>query len=214
MTEPEWLRCDDPLRLLKSLRAGRWWRSFLPRRLDGWRANARKMRLLACAYERMLGPADGPYLRHVLATAERYADGEATIAELQDRTHDPGAIRLAAVDDQVIPTFKWREENWGYVRRDLTDWATRRMRLSRLLRCLFNPFRPAAINASCLVWNNGTVVKLARTIYEDGWWELMPILGDASEDSGCTKETVLSHCRSEGPHFRGCWVVDLLLEKE
>jgi hypothetical protein len=42
----------------------------------------------------------------------------------------------------------------------------------------------------------------------------MPILGDALEDSGCTKETVLSHCRSEGPHFRGCWVVDLLLEKE
>jgi hypothetical protein len=24
---------------------------------------------------------------------------------------------------------------------------------------------------------------------------------------------VLSHCRGEGPHVRGCWVVDLILGK-
>jgi hypothetical protein len=25
---------------------------------------------------------------------------------------------------------------------------------------------------------------------------------------------ILDHCRSDGPHARGCWVVDLLLSKE
>ena len=27
-------------------------------------------------------------------------------------------------------------------------------------------------------------------------------------------EAALAHCRSEGPHVRGCWVIDLILGKE
>jgi hypothetical protein len=27
-------------------------------------------------------------------------------------------------------------------------------------------------------------------------------------------EDILAHCRGGGEHVRGCWVVDLLLEKE
>ena len=41
----------------------------------------------------------------------------------------------------------------------------------------------------------------------------MPILADALQDAGCDNEDILSHCRSEGPHVRGCWVVDLILGK-
>jgi hypothetical protein len=33
------------------------------------------------------------------------------------------------------------------------------------------------------------------------------------QDAGCEDEAVLSHCRSDGPHVRGCWVVDLVLGK-
>ena len=33
-------------------------------------------------------------------------------------------------------------------------------------------------------------------------------------DAGCDNEEILAHCRSAGPHVRGCWVVDLLLQKE
>src|SRR5215813_13152122 len=29
----------------------------------------------------------------------------------------------------------------------------------------------------------------------------------------CANSDVLEHCRSEGPHARGCWVVDLVLGK-
>jgi hypothetical protein len=30
-------------------------------------------------------------------------------------------------------------------------------------------------------------------------------------DAGCNDEELLAHCRSEGPHARGCWALDLIL---
>lgn len=33
------------------------------------------------------------------------------------------------------------------------------------------------------------------------------------EESGCDNTDILNHCRNAGPHFRGCWAVDLLLGK-
>jgi hypothetical protein len=35
-------------------------------------------------------------------------------------------------------------------------------------------------------------------------------LADALQEVGCEQEDILNHCRSDGPHVRGCWVVDLL----
>jgi hypothetical protein len=39
-------------------------------------------------------------------------------------------------------------------------------------------------------------------------------LADALEDVGCDSADILTHCRGDGPHIRGCWVVDLILGKE
>jgi hypothetical protein len=39
------------------------------------------------------------------------------------------------------------------------------------------------------------------------------IVADALDEAGCTEADILEHCRSGGEHFRGCWVVDLLLGK-
>jgi hypothetical protein len=33
-------------------------------------------------------------------------------------------------------------------------------------------------------------------------------------DAGCDSDEIITHCRGDGPHVRGCWVVDLLLGKE
>lgn len=44
--------------------------------------------------------------------------------------------------------------------------------------------------------------------------EDMPILVDALEEAGCDNADILTHCRSGGPHIRGCWVLDLILGKE
>ena len=73
-----------------------------------------------------------------------------------------------------------------------------------------NPFRPVAVDPA---WLTSNVVDLARTIYEDRCFERMPILSDALIDAGCNSDEILDHCKSPGPHVRGCWVVDLILGK-
>jgi hypothetical protein len=57
-------------------------------------------------------------------------------------------------------------------------------------------------------------VNLAQTIYDQRAFDQMSNLADALEDAGCTDAAILDHCRSPGPHVRGCWVVDLLLDKQ
>jgi hypothetical protein len=62
-------------------------------------------------------------------------------------------------------------------------------------------------------WLTPTVVSLARSIYADGQLDCLPILADVLQDAGCEDPDILTHCRSDGPHVRGCWVVDLVLGK-
>lgn len=58
------------------------------------------------------------------------------------------------------------------------------------------------------------MLGLAQGIYEDRAFDRLPFLLDALMDAGCDDEAILDHCRREGPHGRGCWVVDLVLGKE
>ncbi|MBP3956795.1 hypothetical protein J8F10_16095 [Gemmata sp. G18] len=74
------------------------------------------------------------------------------------------------------------------------------------------PFRSVVFAAE---WRTGTVVLLSRGMYESRDFTTMPILADALQDAGCDNEDVLNHCRSTSQvHVRGCWVVDLVLEKQ
>jgi hypothetical protein len=83
---------------------------------------------------------------------------------------------------------------------------------ANLLRDIFgNPFRPVAFAPS---WRTSAALDLARAMYESRDFAAMPILADALEDAGCENGDVLAHCRGDGPHVRGCWVVDLVLGKE
>ena len=41
----------------------------------------------------------------------------------------------------------------------------------------------------------------------------MPIRADALQDAGFDDPAILDHCRGEGPHVRGSWVTDLVLNK-
>jgi hypothetical protein len=80
---------------------------------------------------------------------------------------------------------------------------------SKLLRDLGgNPFRPVALDP---LWLTPTVTALARQMYESRDFSPMPILADALQDAECDNPDVLDHCRGNGPHVRGCWVVDLVL---
>ena len=83
----------------------------------------------------------------------------------------------------------------------------------RFLRdVLGNPFRKVKFDKK---WRTDTAVALARTMYESRDFSAMPILADALQDAGCDNDDILSHCRDTSPmHVRGCWVVDLVLDKQ
>jgi hypothetical protein len=78
---------------------------------------------------------------------------------------------------------------------------------------LGNPFRPNTAAPAWLAWNGGTVPKLAQAIYHERVFDRLPLLADALQDAGCENEEILSHCRRRGEHVRGCWLIDILLDK-
>jgi hypothetical protein len=106
----------------------------------------------------------------------------------------------------------WRHEIYKELRR-LRGAA--RTACCELLRDVFGPLPVRGIPALrwWLAWEDGVVARLAQGIYHEGAFERLPILADALEDAGCTSADILEHCRGPGPHVRGCWVLDLLLEK-
>jgi hypothetical protein len=93
------------------------------------------------------------------------------------------------------------------------------MKQTGVLRDLFgNPFRPVVLDPS---WRIPAVVSLAQAAYDNralpsGHLDQarLAVLADALEEAGCTDADLLGHLRGPGPHVRGCWAVDALLEKE
>jgi hypothetical protein len=84
------------------------------------------------------------------------------------------------------------------------------------------PFRAeGGIDPAWLAWNARTVRRLAEVAYQE---RLLPQgtldpgrpagLADALEESGCGNEELLGHLRGPGPHYAGCWAVDLLSGRE
>ncbi len=120
---------------------------------------------------------------------------------------------------------KQKERRKGAQARKIYEdaWWPERKAQADLLRELFgNPFRPSPpLPLAILAWNDRTIPRIAEAIYEE---RQMPagtldtarlgILADALLDAGCEDDELICHCRSEGPHVRGCWAVDLILGKE
>jgi hypothetical protein len=81
-----------------------------------------------------------------------------------------------------------------------------------VLRDLYgNPFRPISFSPE---WRTSTAVALAQQMYESRDFSAMPILADALQEAGCDNDDILNHCRdASATHVRGCWVVDLVLDK-
>jgi hypothetical protein len=187
MTEAEWRACGDPKAMLRFVRdraSGRKLRLFAA---ECWRRRCRDMRSLAD-------------VRRAVDKAERLADGAYTLQKgdgdwlLLQRN----PFHLATQTSNIVATLHGK----GLVSRE---------EQVALLRDVFEPFFPGPIEPA---WRTAEVVRLAEGIYEERAYERMPILADALLDAGCADERLLDHCRGEGPHLRGCWVVDLFLGKE
>jgi hypothetical protein len=214
MTEAEWLACTDPRPMLEFLRD---------------KANERKLRLFACACcRRIWRLLSDERSRKAVRTAERFADGLATRQQLRAaRAYAADAYAFAQGGPYYAPAAHAACAHAAAARAidEVAEAArcaaahpattnTEEAAQAALLRDLFgNPFRPVTAAPAWLLWNGGTVVQLAQTIYEERAFDRLPILADALEEAGCDNADVLAHCRSGGEHVRGCWVVDLLLGK-
>jgi hypothetical protein len=88
---------------------------------------------------------------------------------------------------------------------------------ARLLREIFgNPF--ATLDPA---WRTPDVLDLAQAAYDErhlpaGTLDAarLAVLADALEEAGCSDGAMLCHLREPGTHVRGCWVVDLILNRE
>jgi hypothetical protein len=76
-----------------------------------------------------------------------------------------------------------------------------------------NPCHAATIDKNWLTANGSNVRLLANVIYEEKRYTGLAALADALQQAGCTNAAILAHCRQATDHVRGCWVVDLLLDK-
>jgi hypothetical protein len=216
MIEIDWLNCADPALLFQHL---------------GDRGGDRKRRLFGCACCRRIWPLHILRSRQAVDVAERYADGRASRLDLGGaalelvradaiaRTVGPAAVEAAnAASRCTLPladaagasrhVLAAVNLHAGYAARD--DETIDQCVLLRDI--VGNPFREVVFDPSWLRWRNGTLPSMARGIYEECRFEELPILADALEDAGCDHADILDHCRKEGPHVRGCWVIDLLLD--
>lgn len=217
MTEAEWLACTDPWEMLTYLDA----------------TNERKARLVlaACCRVHYNGVASAR-LYPALDAAERHADGRLAASTLskykrelgQIRTVGPKARRVSRMNARwarnlfILAATPLGSSGWqpipqaieaGIIIGDFSPLLT--SSLPPILRDIFgNPFHPVTFSPE---WRTDTAVTLARQMYDSRDFGAMPILADALQDAGCENEDILSHCRCEGPHVRGCWVVDLVLDK-
>ena len=80
-----------------------------------------------------------------------------------------------------------------------------------LIRCIFPaPFRELPPVPEL----PPSVEQMAEAVYQAGDFAALPVLADALEEAVVTDVHALAHLRGEGPHARGCWVVDWVLAKE
>jgi hypothetical protein len=184
VTEQEWLECARPLEMLEFLRAS-------------GKGSDRKLRLFACACcRRAWRFFTSKRLQAAVEVSERYADGLATTAELEQaqraaqRLADRGfrrkvrampwamsvqgkfakqaATQVASADmDEVVDSVRG-----GFVvARSGADYERQvrreQLRQCDLLRDLFHPFHCVPCQRAWLTWNDATVKRVAETAYQD-----------------------------------------------
>lgn len=77
-----------------------------------------------------------------------------------------------------------------------------------------NPLAEIHLDRALATWREGTIPKLAQACYDSNDFSGIGILGDALEEAGCSERAILEHVRCTQTHYRGCWVIDLILGKK
>jgi hypothetical protein len=200
------------------------------------KASDRNLRLFAVACcRRIWHLLPDERSRKAVEVAERFADGQssrqervAASAEAEDaiigvRGQGQRAYFAAVAAGEVVAEEECDQHCGWYTASMVASNPTEEGRhQAGLVHDIFgDPFRPPPhLPHAVLAWNGGTVRRLAQAIYEErhlpeGTLDTarLAVLADALMDAGCDDEQLIRHCRSEGPHVRGCWAVDLILGK-
>jgi hypothetical protein len=223
MTEPEWLASVEPGGMLRFLRDN---------------ASDRKLRLFACACCRHIWHfLTDRRCRAAVEQAERYADGQASKNDLTpvrlkaskaalgkdipDWRRTAFQACINAVGDGPAPQVaEWVAIGTvgaaSFKPSRTSEYEPAVAAQVGLLRDLFRPFRPLTLDPAL---RTPQAVTLARAAYDQrglpaGTLDAarLAVLADALEEVGADAE-LLGHLRNPGPHYRGCWAVDLLLGK-
>jgi hypothetical protein len=207
MTEEEWLTSKDMGEVLVVLR-----------RLRADAFTDRKTRLLMCGCARLKWDLlTDPCSRKAVEAAERYADGSLSLSQMLKRQRVARDASYRSSAYQASKEARLVACAAAEATRTHVNLFHARQAVGDALGCILardlfgNPFRSVIFQPA---WRTSNVVALARSIYDEREFDLLPILGDALEDAGCVDQQFLDHCRGSGPHVRGCWVVDRVLGKE
>jgi hypothetical protein len=167
------------------------------------RITPRKLQLLACDLCRLVwhSPTDRRGLR-ALETAERHADGLASPKELA------AAATAARGLPQLVASL-----NISRALAVAAQHAGDAEACDRVREVLADPFTSLQLDHRWLRWNDGCVGKLLQAIWRGQRFAELPILADALEDAGCEAMPLLQHFRDRRRHCRGCWGLDLLLQR-
>ena len=212
MKEAEWLAATDPMPMYRFL-----WRN----------TSDRKFRLFGSACVRLVCSSTCDEVPSEIATVEKFADGCATKAAMKKARTSLRQKRHVLDTVVVEMRQKWlcywlaevaaSEKAYGFILSELVRLSSEVQDISipesdaltGLFRELFgNPFHSIVVDPS---WLTSTVLALAECIYADQAFDRCSILADALQDSGCDHEDLLNHLRSPGPHYKGCWALDLVL---
>lgn len=229
MTEAQWLACREPSPMLHAL--------------GNYASERKLRLYACACCRRMGELLPDPRCRAALETAERFADDLATAKELEEAARSLVPVVEAAhhrcqelIDRLIYDSAEYMAVLSLQAATTPTLWLDRfqaeyavayhvaehggafepalraeEEAQAELLRDLFNEwFRPVVPHPE---WFTSDVMALANNIYNNRAFEHLPILADALQDAGCDSDEVLTHCRGNGLHARGCWVVDLVLGK-
>jgi hypothetical protein len=178
-----WLACQEPEKLLEWLR-------------HNGRASDRKLRLFAAAcVRRVWDRLRDERCREAVSVCERFADGLATLAQLdaaqvaagqaQDDAYvaqldDAAPQELSAAfwastavleltyspcEEAVVDAIQWAASTFCFGEFEPT--GPEEAVQCQVLRCVFaNPFRPLTLNPALLSWHGGLIPKLAQAAYD------------------------------------------------
>ncbi len=182
--------------------------------------STRKLRLFAVACCNLIRHLlHDPRSQDAVMVAERHADGMATDTELAAARAAAWAV-VGSISERVSLTTAHAAWNitWqsAYGAAFGADYYTEGFiqgaeRCAMMRHIIGNPFRSPIIESG---WLTTSVIEMTEAIYSERAFDRLPLLADALEDAGCTDADILAHCRSPGPHVRGCWVVDLLTGRQ